>query len=107
MNYLTLNNEQQVHFRLNPKTAKGNPAAIDGMATFTVTEGDCTVVPDEDGLGATIVSGDSVGNSVVKITADADTSEEVKEISDEITVTVTQAQAANVGITADEPSLKP
>ena len=103
---IKITNEQKVHVKLNPKTSHGNPAALDGAATFTVVSGDCTVEPDADGLGATITSGTLVADSQISVSADADLGAGVDTITDTIIVTVTAPEASSFGIVADAPTDK-
>jgi hypothetical protein len=98
---ITSTREEKVHVKLAPATAAGNPATLDGPASFTIVSGDATVVVDADGLGAFIVSGDGVGDSIINIDADADLGAGVRTISDTITYHVTDAEAAALGLTAE------
>lgn len=96
---IVLTNEEKILVTLNPTTAAGNPAVLDGVPVWTVVEGTATVEPASDGLSAYIVSGD-VGASTVNIAADADLDEgEVREITDAIAVNVVAAEAAGLGLT--------
>lgn len=102
---IALTTEQKVPFTLNPSTAAGNPAAVDGVPVYTI-EGDATVELAEDGLSGFVVSG-GVGLSTITITADGDLDEgEVRELSDVIAVTVVAPEAAALGLAAGEPELK-
>lgn len=103
---LVLTNEQKITVTLNPQTAAGNPASLDGAPIWAVTEGDCTIEVAEGGLSCTILSG-GVGVSTVTVTADADLDEgDVREIADLIAVNVVAAEAAGLGLGAGEPELK-
>lgn len=106
MTEITITREQKVHVKLNPKTSGGNPAALDGAASFTVTAGDSTVAPDADGLGAFLISGSNVGDSTFQVDADADLGAGVRTISDTILLHVVDAEAANLGLTVDAPEPK-
>jgi hypothetical protein len=98
---ITITREQKVHVKLNPTTAAGNPATLDGAATFSVTSGDSTVEADGDGLGAFLISGDTVGDSTFNVDADADLGSGVRTISEQIILHVTDAEAANLGLVVD------
>lgn len=102
---ISITSEQKVHVRLNPVTATGKPASLDGVASFTVSAGDATVVMDADGLGAFLVSGDVAGTSVVDISADVDLSAGVTTITESINLVVTDPQASSLGliVSAAEP----
>lgn len=104
---VSITNEQQVTVHITPKTAGGKPAQLDGAPEWSVVAGNCSVVPSDDGLSCTILSGDEPGTSEVSVVADADLGEGVEQIADFIEVTVNGAKATNLGLTADEPELKP
>lgn len=102
---ISISTEQKVLVTLTPKTAAGNPAAVDGPATFNVLSGNCTIEPVSD-LSAYIVSGDIAGPSVVEVSADADLGEGVVTISDTVNVEVTSPQATSLGLTLGTPEPK-
>lgn len=104
---LTITDEQKVVATLAPKTAASNPATVDGIPVWNV-EGDSDVQVNvaEDGLSAELVSGAANTVTTIRVSADADLGEGVKEISDTITLTVVAAGADNLGFTAGEPTLK-
>ena len=104
---LSITNEQQVTVHLAPKTPHGKPATLDGKPEWTVVSGSCTVTPSDDGLSATIVSGDTPGTSEISVSADADLGAGVETISDIVEVAVGGAKAANLGLNADAPEDKP
>jgi hypothetical protein len=104
---ITLTNEQQVNVTLKPVSAKGKPVGLDGAPVWALTTGSCTIQPSADGLSCLIVSGDDAGDSEVTVSADADLGAGVVTISDAIRVTVNGAQAQNLGLTADAPTVKP
>lgn len=95
---ISITSEQKVHIKLNPVTATGKPASLDGPATFTLESGDATVSPDADGLSAFLVSGDAAGTSVVSISADVDLSGGVQTISESINLIVTDPLASSLGL---------
>lgn len=95
--------EQKVHFRLNPQTNAGNPSEIDGKATFTLPEGaKATLEEDEDGLGATVISGNEPEELVLSVSADAKLGEEVETISTTILFHIVAPQANGFGVSFDE-----
>lgn len=99
---LIINNEQKIRCTLAPVTAKGAPAQVEGEPVWTVESGDATVEPEPGGLSAFIISG-NLGNSVIKITADADLGPGVAEIQDSIELTVTTPMANSLGLTSEPP----
>jgi len=96
---VNLTTEQKVKVTLAPVTSTGGPATLDGEPKWTVESGDCSVVPEEGGLSAYILSGDEIGESIVKVVADADLGEGERHIEDLVTVNVTNAEAAALGLT--------
>lgn len=103
---ITITNEQKVLVTLQPTTAAGNPATVDGAPIWTVTEGDATVEPTDDGMSAYLVSGSADVNSKIQVVADADLGEGVQSITDTIDLAVVSAQASALGIVAGTPELK-
>lgn len=103
---LAITTEQKIHVSLAPTTASGAPATLDGAPTWTVESGTGTVVPDEGGMGAYLVSGTSPEAVIYKVSADADLGQGVRTIEDLITVNVTNAEAAALGLTAGTPEPK-
>lgn len=103
---LTITNEQKIHVKLRPVTASGRPAQLDGPARFTSLSGEAISEVDSDGLGAYLISGDGPGDSQFIIEADADIGSGVVTISDTILLHVQGANAAALGVTADQPENK-
>lgn len=98
-----ISNEQKVKITLTPKTDTGKPAKLDGAPVWTVVSGDSTVVPAPDGLSADLVSSDTPGDTVFLVDADADLGTGVEDLQETITLTVTGANAKNLGLSADAP----
>lgn len=91
-------NEEKVPVTVQPMTAGGKPAPIDGGLTITVLSGDGTVEQVAGALAFNAVSGTSVGDTVFLIEADADLGAGVTTIGDRLTLTVTAASAVSLGI---------
>jgi hypothetical protein len=104
---LKITNEQQIPVTLTPVTDTGKPAKLDGAPVWSVTSGDSTLIVAGDGLSATLVSSDTPGDTAYLVTADADLGSGVETISDTINLTVTGANAKNLGITSGPPEAKP
>jgi hypothetical protein len=104
---ISITNEQQVNVSLKPVTATGKPAKLDGAPSWTVMSGNSSVKPADDGLSADLISSDDPGDTEVMVKADADLGSGVEEISDTIRLSVIGARAANLGLTAGEPTPKP
>lgn len=103
---IQITSDQKVHIKLNPVTATGKPASLDGAASFTVSSGDATIEADADGLGATLISGDTAGTSVVDVSADVDLGPGVSTITESINLIVTDPQASSLGLIVDAPQPK-
>lgn len=103
---ITITNEEKVQVTLTPTTAAGNSATLDGVPTWTVTEGDATLEVAVDGLSAFLVSGAADTNSKVEVTADADLGEGVVTLTDTIDLAVVAATASVLGATVAAPVLK-
>ncbi len=104
---LNITNEQQVVVTLHPVTEAGHPAPVDGAPVWSVVTGDSTVTPASDGLSATLVSADDPGDTDFIVHADADLGGGITDISDIVRLHVAGAQAANLGLTAGDPTPKP
>jgi hypothetical protein len=98
---ITSTNEEKVLVSINPTTAAGNPATVDGVPTWTVVEGDATIELSGDGLSAYIISGSANVVNMIEVSADADLdAEEVRTITETIVYTVVAAEAQALGINA-------
>lgn len=95
--------EQKVQVTLNPATATGKAAKVDGAPKWTVTDGDVTLDVAADGLSAYIIAGETAAVAHVTVDADADLGKGVADISDIIEATVTGEQAAQLGLAAAAP----
>lgn len=102
---LAITNEQKIQVKLNPTTAGGNPATLDGIPTWKVTSGDATIQSAEDGLSAYLVSG-FVGASNIEVNADANLGEGVSNLTDVIALNVVPAEAAGLGLLAGDAEQK-
>jgi hypothetical protein len=101
----TMTTEEKVLVLVQPLTEAGNPAPVDGAATFTVTSGTCTITPVDD-LSAYVVSGSAPGDSLITLHVDADLGAGVVPVDDTLTVTVVSPTAASLEVTVGEPELK-
>src|SRR5262245_51794295 len=102
---VTLSTEQKVMVMIQPLTAAGNPAPVDGAAQFTVTSGTCTIAP-VDALTAYVLSGDAPGDSLVTMNCDADLGAGVVPVTDTLMVHVTSATAESLQVAVGNPELK-
>lgn len=103
---IKISNEQKVTVTLTPVTDTGKPAKLDGAPVWSVISGDATVVPAADGLSASLVSSDTPGDTVFLVDADADIGSGVESLQETITLTVTGANAKNLGLSAGTPEPK-
>jgi hypothetical protein len=101
---ITSTDEQKVPVTLNPTTAAGNPATVEGL-TVTVDVGDATIVEIEANKSFYVVSGTAGLNSLT-VSADADLGEGVVTITDTIEYFVTGAQATSFGLSAGAAEAK-
>lgn len=97
---LSITNEQKIKITLNPVTHGGHPVELDGVPTWEVVSGDSEVEMAVDGKSAFLISADGPGETVYKISADADLGSGVVTIEEMITLTVANANAEQLGATA-------
>lgn len=96
---LNITNEQKIPVTVNPVTATGRPAQLDGPIVVTVQSGDGTVETVDDRTFKA-VSGDNPGDTVYLVSADADLGAGVVTVSDIVTLHVAGALAESLGLTA-------
>lgn len=103
MTPVTSTNEENIVLSVEPKTASGNPATVDGNIKGEVLEGSAEI-EEIDGKSIRIKNATD-GVNRIRIYADADLDEgEVREIEEEVVYTVTGAEASTLGVTvATEP----
>ncbi len=106
MKTVQINDEQEITVSLAPKTLGGNDATMDGPVTWEQTEGDATIEVSEDGLSATIRSGEAGQVNRFNVSGDADLDEGTTTITEEIVVTVGKAAAVGFGASFGEPAQK-
>lgn len=93
-----LTTEQKLPFTFTPTSPSGNAATLDGDIQAEVLSGDVTVEVNEDGLSGFIIAGTTVGVAQVRFFADADLSVGVRTIEEIADITVTNAEAATLGL---------
>lgn len=104
---LTLTDEQKCSLAVEFKTAAGNPAKVDGTPVWTVSdENVLEVQPAEDGLSAVVLAKGPLGNGQVRVTADADLGEGVREIHGLLDVEVVASEATSVIVVSGVPESK-
>lgn len=95
-----LNNDNNYTLGIEPKTALGNPAQVDGAPVWELGEGPVTLVVSPDGLsGAFTTPDEAAGVSIQKlaITADADLGDGVRSIRLEEDLVFGPAPAETLG----------
>ena len=103
---ITMSTEEQARLHITPLTPGGDPATIDGPATWTV-QGPCTLVPIDD-LSTWVRGGpNTAGDTTVTVQCDADLGTGFEPIGDTCLVHVQNPKAASVGLQADAPVLIP
>jgi hypothetical protein len=105
---LVLPIDQKVHCSIEPVDAKGNPAAIDGVPTWTSSNDQiATVVADPpDGSGiftAWVTPVGQVGTCQINVTADADVGSGITTINGVMDLQAVAGQAVGFQISHEAP----
>jgi len=101
---LLLTVTQKATLTLDPRDAKGNPAALDGAPVWSSSdEGVAVVEVSTDGLNAVVKAAGLVGTAQINVTADARLNEEVVPIVGVLDVTVQAGEAVSLGIATGTP----
>lgn len=102
---LILNDSQKVNFKLQPLTAKGKPAKVDGIPVWSVSDpAVLEVVPATDGMSAT-VNALADGDAQVSAEADADMGSGIREITATADISVV-SEATTLSLTAGIPETR-
>jgi hypothetical protein len=105
---LILTDEQQVTLSVAFKTAKGNPATVDGAPTWRSSDDSiATVEPSADGLSAVVKAAGPVGTVQVSVEADADLGTGSRLITGTLDIDVRAAEAVVADIAAGAPETQP
>src|SRR5262245_8616952 len=102
---LILANDHKVTASIQPVDAKGNPAAIDGLAAWSSSSADIVTVTNisADSLSADVVPGTALGTAQINVTADADLGSGVTTINGVLDVQVVAGQAVGFTISTSPP----
>jgi hypothetical protein len=101
---VTLTDIQKVSLSIQPIDAKGNPAVVDGIPVWQVSDTALlSLVVAEDGLSAELLAVGPLGTGQVTVAADALIGEGVVPITGILDVTVIASQAASLAISAGVP----
>lgn len=97
---VTITNQEQVLVTLNPDQP------LDGDATFEVVSGNSTFAAQPGGLSAQLISEDGVGDTVYRVSGDADPGGGTQTIEDTVTLHVVHPHATTLGLSAGTPTPK-
>ena len=102
---LVLPNDHKVTASIQPVDAKGNPATIDGLASWSSSSTDIVTVTNisTDSLSADVVPGTALGTAQINVTADADLGGGVTTINGVLDVQVVAGQAVGFTISTAPP----
>ncbi len=104
---LILTDEQKCTLSVVFKTAAGNPAKVDGVPQWSVSDSNLLALTNSvDGMSVVITTVGPLGTAQVNVTADADLGEGVRPITGTLDVEVHAAEAVAVGISAGVPEVK-
>ena len=102
---LTLQVTQQFPIEIQPVDARGNPAAVDGAPTWSVSDDTLLKVEAaDDGLSAVVSALGPVGSAQVTVRADARMGAEVREIVGTLDVSLVAAEAATLRLVPGVPT---
>lgn len=101
---LVLTDTQKATLTLDPRTAKGAPARLDGVPQWSSSNpAVATIEPAADGLSA-VVRATATGTTQINVVADADLdANEVRELTGVLDVEVKASEAVTLGISAGAP----
>jgi len=104
---LILTDVQKVALAIAPKSAAGNPAAVDGVPVWSSSdETVLTLTVAADGFSAEAVTTGKLGVAQVNVTADADLGDGTKTITGVLDVEVKASEAVALDIGAGAPTDK-
>ena len=102
-----LTDSQKVKLTIAPVNSAGNPAPIDGVPEWSVSDSTLLdIVVDTDGMSATVSAVGPLGSVQVNVSADADLGAGVSTITGVLDIEVTASQATSLGIAAGVPEPK-
>jgi hypothetical protein len=108
MDVLKLTDEQQCDLAINPVTAHGHAAAIDGLPTWASSDSAVVeVVANGDDPKRARAIAKGLGTAQVSVTADADMGDGVRQIVSTLDIQVVAAEAVSLGISAGAPETQP
>ena len=98
---LVLPNDHKVRASIQPVDAKGNPAQIEGAATWSSSNDQIAALQNvaADGLSADVVPGATLGTCQINVQGDADLGSGVTNITGVLDVQVVAGSAVGFTIT--------
>lgn len=104
---LILSTSQKVTLWVEPLDQYDNPARIDGMPTWALSDPSIgTLTPNADGLSAVFVTSGVLGLTQVSAQADADLGAGVRHIARTLDIAVEASEAVSLGLKAGVPEPK-
>ena len=105
---LVLTDIQKVSLVISPKSAAGNPAPVDGVPSWSVSDASIAsiVVVSEDGLSAEVVTTGTLGTVQVVVDVDANLGEGVETITGVLDIEVKASAAVTLDIGVGVPESK-
>ena len=107
---IPITGQQKVRLTINPRTAVGDPATIDGVPTYTSSDTSVvTISPDpNDDKACYAVAVGGEGTATVTVECDADLGSGIRTITgtEDIEVSNDSTEASSVSIEHDTPQAK-
>ena len=101
---LVLTDIQKVALSIQPVSAAGNPAPVDGVPVWSSSDDTVlTVVAAADGMSAEAVTTGKLGSAQVNVTADADLGEGTKSITGVLDIEVKASDAVSLEVSNQPP----
>jgi hypothetical protein len=102
---LNLTTDQKAKVTVRPLTAKGKPTVVDGIPGWSTSNPSViSLVVSPDGLSADVI-GAGVGTAIVTVSADADLTSGIREITAALSASVILAEAASLTLEVGTPTL--
>lgn len=102
---ITMTVTQQVELFLRPIDVRGNPAAVDGVPSWELSDPALVeLVPSIDGLSAVLKARGGIGHVQVSAVADARLGPEVRTIAGVLEIDLLPAEAVALGLFAGAPT---
>lgn len=105
----TMTNEEKIVATINPRTAAGNPASVDGPVRAENISGDGSVGANLTPLSIELVSGTQFGTPAepffleFDLVADADLGQGVREIRERVSLEIVSPEATILGASLGTP----